>query len=93
MPKPLNIVTIFLLLGAFLPIAVYLYCYKLGFCKDAPDSLVVARVFFSAPILVTIGVLLLIFGRRRYEKTIGTMGLLIGLAWTILMFIELFSKP
>ncbi|WP_421798038.1 hypothetical protein [Haliscomenobacter sp.] len=93
MPKPLSIMSSFLMLVAFLPIAIYLYCYKFGFCKDIPDSLVVARVFLSGPLLITLGVLFLIFGRRKHEKIIGTIGLVVGLAWLILMFIELFSKP
>ncbi len=93
MPKSLSIVSFFLLLAAFLPIAVYLYCYKLGFCKSAPDSLVFARVFLSAPLLIAIGGGVLIFGRKRHEKIVGVIGLLIGLAWLFLMLLELFSKP
>ncbi len=93
MNKYVFIFILFMLLIAFWPIAVYFYCYKFYFCNDAPDTLVGYRVFLSGPFLIMIGLALALFGKKLYEKVIGVVGMIIGIAWIVLMIAELFSKP
>lgn len=74
------------LAAAFFGFAIlrYLYVFLWSVNPNAADKLVGVRVFFSAPMLILFGILLILkFKRDVVHRILGIVFLLSGIAWAI----------
>jgi len=77
---------IYVLVGvALFPILYYVVMYQLGLNINAPDTFVAVRVFFSGPMLVSLGILLLILSETRMNRIFAILFIGIGILWLFII--------
>lgn len=70
----------------------YVVYYSIGLCPDAPDKFVVPRVFFSGPILLIVGLVLLVKFKRLVHRLFGLLFLAGGVIWMVLLAKEIIEE-
>lgn len=61
----------------------YLFVFSWKSNSTASDELVMVRVFFSAPFLILLGLLLIVKFKERVHRSFGIMFTIAGIAWAI----------
>jgi hypothetical protein len=77
---------------ALIPIIRYLLIYKLDVLPQWNDNYVLARIFFSGPILITIGIYLAIRYKKSVHGKLGVMLTVLGIIWLVAIGVTIYNE-
>lgn len=86
MKKRLDIILVYLFaILALYPVARYLLVFQLElFSNDLTDKFIIARIFFSGPVLLIMGLILFFkYKKNIINRILGILFSIIGLFWII----------